>query len=99
MGSVVRGLPWIAAAIIAAVIVWKVGLDFGIALFISGLFFFAFIASLVISEHPETRRIRMEGMAQLAGDMAEVKNRLESIEKILSESRDLLKRIAEELSE
>ena len=95
MSRVASGLPWIAAAIIAGVIIWKVGLDFNTTLITFGLMFLALIGSILIEgERAEPRFLTL----RLTGKIDEIENKLEVMKKLLEDIRDLLKKISEELS-
>ena len=95
MSRVASGLPWIAVAIIAGIIIWKVGLDFNTTLITFGLMFLALIGSILIEgERAEPRLLTL----RLTGKINEIESKLEVMKKLLEDIRDLLKKISEELS-
>lgn len=100
MARVASGLPWLAAAIIAAAVVWRVGLDFWTTALIVGLCFLAMIGSLLITgpEAPPSawRAMRAD---ELKRELEAVRRELEAIRRVAEEARDLLRKISEELAE
>jgi len=99
MARVASGLPWLAAAIIAAAVVWRVGLDFWTTALIVGLCFLAMMGSLLITGPEAPSAWRTMRADELKRELEAVRRELEAIRRVAEEARDLLRKISEELAE